>query len=577
LTVQIFGFSSDRPPTATHVAASLAQVRPLLAAAEAASRKGRWVAVAVSYDAAAAFDPAMRPARDEADALPLAWAAEFDEMSRDVRATSGTDAGEPAPEFAASIDEGEFCRRVRLVQAHIDAGDTYQVNLTFPTTAVAPHDTRAWYERLRRTQQTPYAAYLDLGRHLILSLSPELFFECDGRIIRTRPMKGTIRRGRWLAEDDALARALASSRKAQAENVMIVDLLRNDIGRVAETGSVRVPSLFSVHRYPTLWQMTSDVEGRLRDTATLPAIFDALFPCGSVTGAPKIRTMEIIGELEGRPRGLYTGAIGLLEPGGRTTFSVAIRTIVIDRESGAATMGIGAGITADSVAEDEYAECLLKATFTARTSHAHADAFLLLETMRLEEGVVIRLDRHLRRLQDSARYFGFTWDEPRVRAAVHAAAAAHASGVWRCRLTMDPTGSPDVTCTPHSEAHGALWRIALANMPIDENDPFMFHKTTSRQAYDAARRARPDTDDVLLWNGRREITESTIANVVVEIDGKRYTPPIECGLLAGTLRAELIDTGEVQERAITCGEVIRAPRLWLINSLRGWIDAVIVR
>jgi para-aminobenzoate synthetase/4-amino-4-deoxychorismate lyase len=396
-------------------------------------------------------------------------------------------------------------------------------------------------------------------------------------MVKTRPMKGTIRRGRWLAEDEALARTLATSRKAQAENVMIVDLLRNDIGRVSDTGTVRVSSLFELEKYPTLWQMTSTIEGRLRPEATLVDVFDALFPCGSVTGAPKIRTMEVIAALEGRPRGVYTGAIGLLRPDGTAVFNVAIRTIVVDHETAVATLAVGAGITADSIAEDEYEECLLKGQFASAIPSTRPGSFQLLETMRLQQGSVLRLDRHLARMRNSARYFDYSWDEARVRDTVARTAAAHPDGVWRLRVTCTAEGEPLVTCTAHDAGRPDPWRVAFANAPIDDADPFLFNKTTCRTAYETARRGRPDVDDVLLWNGRREVTESTIANLVVEIDGQRYTPPVDSGLLAGTLREELIESGRIRERVITRGEVVRAERIWLVNSLRGWIDAVLVR
>jgi para-aminobenzoate synthetase/4-amino-4-deoxychorismate lyase len=322
--------------------------------------------------------------------------------------------------------------------------------------------------------------------------------------------------------------------------------------------------------------MASTVEGTLRDGTVLPDIFDALFPCGSVTGAPKIRTMEIIRELEGVPRGIYTGAIGLLAPDGTCTCSVAIRTIVIDRDTGVATLNVGAGITADSVPEDEYAECVLKGAF-ATPATGDRSPFHLLETLRLQDGVLVRLERHLRRMRDSARYFGYTWNDARVRERLQTEALAHATGTWRVRLIVDRDGEPAVTVSAHEDIAGTRWRVAFANAPVDPADPFLFNKTTRRTTYEAARRARPDVDDVLLWNPTRELTESTIANVVIDIDGERCTPPVTCGLLGGVMRSELLDRGEIRERVITRGEVMRAERLWLVNSLRGWIEAEVVR
>lgn len=572
-------------PVATHVATRVDEVGAVLARADAAGHEGRWAAVLVSYDAAEAFDPAMPRGDASARHFPLVWVAEFGSVSGSDPITQPTPPVPPAfPVFTPSMTREVFGALVRQAQEHIRAGDTYQVNLTFPlVSGAAPTDPAAWYEQLHRAQRAAYSAWLDMGRYLVISLSPELFFERCGTTIRTRPMKGTTRRGRWQAEDEALAGALQRSAKARAENVMIVDLLRNDIGRVAATGTVEVPELFTLERYPTLWQMTSTVEGRLRDGTSLRDIFGALFPCGSVTGAPKIRTMEVIAALEQQPRGLYTGAIGLVRPGGDCTFSVAIRTIVIDRQSATSTMGVGAGVTIDSDPHEEYDECLIKGAFAippdaAVGAPAHLrEPCALLETLRLHAGEVIRLERHLRRMEQSALYFQYPWDTSRVRSLVEDARVGHPAGTWRMRLTVDAAGTPEVACSAHRDAPDAIWRVAFANAPVDDRDPRLFNKTTSRAPYDLARRGRPDVDDVLLWNARGEATESTIANLVVEIDGVRYTPPVTCGLLGGTLREELLERGDIRERVITRGEVIRAPRIWLINSLRGWMSPMLVR
>jgi para-aminobenzoate synthetase/4-amino-4-deoxychorismate lyase len=429
------------------------------------------------------------------------------------------------------------------------------------------------YDELREAQRARYCARIDIGSHVVLSFSPELFFERRGDLLTAQPMKGTTGRGRWLQEDEARAQALAASEKERAENVMIVDLLRNDVGRVALPGTVRVPELFRLERYPTLCQMTSTVEGRLPPNTTLTALLSALFPCGSVTGAPKIRTIEIIAALEQEPRGVYTGAIGFVRPGGDCTFSVAIRTIVISRKTGTATMGVGAGITLDSIPEREYEESLLKAAFVTTTNKERAaGTFELLETMWLDNGTVARLHRHLARMADSAKYFGWNWDETRVRRAVDGARSEHSDGCWRLRLLVRRDGTPDVTCAPHEPREQRPWRIALAESPIDDNDPFLFNKTTNRAVHENARRGRSGVDDVLLWNRRGEITESTIANVVAEIDGERLTPPIGCGLLPGVYRAELLERGAIAERVMTRNDIRRADRIWLVNSLREWIE-----
>jgi para-aminobenzoate synthetase / 4-amino-4-deoxychorismate lyase len=585
---------------AVHVARAPAEVRPLLRAVEDETSRGRWAAVVLAYEAAIAFDAAHRV--HGLPACPLAWAAIFDApdpgephdeaRTQAWRANRHHDDGgrqddtrHPAPtaHFEPLLDRAAFSERVASVQAHIAAGDTYQVNLTFPMQGRAPADTMHWYDALRDAQQAGYCARLDLGDHLVISLSPELFFERRGALVRVRPMKGTAARGRWLAEDEAAGTALAQSEKARAENVMIVDLLRNDLGRVATTGTVHVPHLFTAERYPTLWQLTSTVEAQVPRERTLGELLGALFPCGSITGAPKVRTMEIIAAHEPSARGVYTGAIGLVRPGGDCTFSVAIRTIVVDRRTGEATLGVGAGITADSVGAEEYDECLLKAAFAAGASHpvarAHARAasreFSLLETMRLSDGVFVREARHLRRMQDSAGYFGFCRDEAAVRGCLARVRRAHPSGEWRVRLLVAADGTPTAECDPLDLPERPL-RVALADQAVDSRDPFLCNKTTVREVYDAARARRSDVDDVILWNEAGELTESTIANLVVEIHGAACTPPLDCGLLGGVARAELLDAGTIVERRLTREDLGRATGVWLVNSLRGRIAIELV-
>lgn len=572
-TATCFARQANAPPRATYTAHDLSDVLEVLSRADEAARTGRWALVMVAYEASPAFDRALRT-MPPLNGLPLAWVAIFDRFDQAAIATSSPRAA--SLQTMPSLAREEFGRRVESAQAHIRAGDTYQVNLTFPLRAPAPADPAELYASLARAQQASYGAMLDLGRHLILSFSPELFFRRRGTRIEMRPMKGTTARGRWPREDAARAAALRTSAKARAENVMIVDLLRNDAGRVARTGSVHVRELFTLERYPTLWQLTSTIEAEVAPDATIVELLTALFPCGSVTGAPKIRTMELIAELEGRARGVYTGAIGLVEPGGDCTFNVAIRTVVVDRATGLATLGVGAGITADSDPDEEYRECLLKAAFASGPPDIDEARFSLLETMRLESGVILRLERHLRRGKDSAEYFGYPWREAEIRGALCDACDAHGAGSWRLRLLIDSQGAPNVECSIVESGRPQPWRVALAPTPVDVRSPFLFNKTTRRETYDAARAARPDVDDVLLWNERGEVTESTIANLVVQTSTGRVTPPVDCGLLPGVFRGELIDGGLVTERVVTKAALAAAPRIWLVNSLRGWIEARLV-
>ena len=564
-------------PAAVHVARSAGDVLRVLDEADRAASRDGWAVVVLAYEAAPAFDPAMPP-RPTGD-LPLAWVATFDrgEVRQEAGAPATALPGEPASSISwtPAWSRDAFRQAVHGVQAAIAAGDTYQVNLTFPLTAPFRGDTAGWYNRLGTLQQGGYCAHVDMGRHVVISASPELFFARRGRRITARPMKGTSRRGRWLAEDEALADELASSPKARAENVMIVDLLRNDLGRLAEIGSVHVPALFAVERYPTVWQMTSTIEARLPADPPLPLrqLMTALFPCGSVTGAPKIRTMQIIHRLEPEPRGVYTGSIGYMRPGGDCVFNVAIRTIVVDRETEQASLGVGAGITADSIADEEYDECLLKGAFAADPQPAPEEPFALLETLKVADGRWLLLEGHLARMAASARYFDFSWTHEAVTRAI-AAAGLPRQGTWRVRLLAFPDGTVKVESAP-LQPHTLPRRVALALHPVDDRDPFLCNKTTRRRTYEEALAARPEFDDVILWNRRGEITESTIANVVVELDGQRWTPPQACGLLGGTFRAELIEQGAIGERVIMREDLRAASRVWLINSVHGWMDAVV--
>ncbi len=559
-------------PLEVREAWSLDEVADLVAWVDAQAHLGRWGVLLLAYESAPAFDAALQ-ARVADVAMPLAWAATYDAAgAADVApvATAGPPGFVP---WEPACSEAQFAADIARILEHIRAGDTYQVNYTFPLQAPFRDDPWRWFRACARQAMVPFAACVDLGDSVVMSLSPELFFDRRGDRLRARPMKGTIRRGRWLDEDRRLSEALTVSEKARAENVMIVDLLRNDIGRVAVTGSVRTSDLCALERYPTVWQLTSTIEATLRPATTLWELLQAVFPCGSITGAPKVRTMEIIAALESSPRGVYTGALCLLHPGGDVTASVPIRTAVLQRGSGLATFSVGAGITADSDAGEEWAECLAKAR-VVRPPAVPEDAALF-ETMRLDEGVLVRREAHLQRLLDSAALFGWQVSRADLQRALDALAAAHVTGVWRARMVVDRAGAVRTEAVAFAP-EGRRWRLALAAAPVDSRNPLLFNKTTRREIYEDARAGRAEVDDVLLWNGRGEVTEGTVANVVVELDGVKVTPPVACGLLPGVFRNELLTRGDVRERVVRVDELPGASRVWLVNSLREWIDVDLV-
>jgi len=536
------------------IAKRIEEVLPVLEFAESEAHSGSHVAVMLSYEAAPAFDSAL--ITHEPTDFPLAWAAVFEHSLEPAQERSVVTSNAWTPR----VSREEYEAAVARIHDLIAAGDTYQVNYSFPLTSCFSGDPYAWYRSLCMAQGAPYSVYLDLGRFKVLSLSPELFFERRGNHVVTRPMKGTIARGRWLQEDLAFAGTLQQSQKDRAENVMIVDLLRNDLGKVSVPGSVRVSSLFDVERFETVWQMTSTVESTLRDGTSLVDLMTALFPCGSVTGAPKIRTMEIIRKLERFPRGAYTGAIGFLRPGGDSVFNVAIRTVVVDTETNVATFGVGGGVVIDSTAEREYEECLVKSRFL----HTQPVEFQLFESILLEDGEYFLFERHVQRLRDSAEYFGFTFREARISADLERNAAGKRSGSWKVRLILWRDGGIETNGSAIQPIETR--RVTLATEAVDSSDRFLFHKTTRRA----------QVEDTIFWNERGEVTESNIANVVVPIDRELYTPPVESGLLAGTFRNQLLAEGKIKERVITVEELQEVKDFFLINSVRKWMKVFCV-
>jgi para-aminobenzoate synthetase/4-amino-4-deoxychorismate lyase len=519
----------------------------------------------LAYEAGEAFGHAPRTPRG--DDLPLAWFALFD--PGDVTPAAPPPVADGAYRLGPlqpSLDFDRFLRAFNVIRGHLAEGNSYQANFTFKLSGSFDGDAVALFADLANAQRGGHAAYLDLGDRAICSASPELFFALDGLEIRTRPMKGTTRRGRTLSEDLALRDQLVASAKQRAENVMIVDMVRNDLGRIAEVGSVAVPKLFTTERYPNLWQMTSDVVARTR--APLEAIVAALHPSASVTGAPKTRTMQILADLEPGPRGVYTGAIGHVRPDGNASFNVAIRTAIVDRRRSRVELGVGSGIVWDSDARSEYDECLLKGSILG----CRPPSFDLLETLRWEPGTGFHLlDRHLARLRESAEYFARPCDLPAIRRAL-AAAVENEAAPRRVRLLVALDGTPRVEQAPLIARPGPLV-VCLASKPVDDQDVFLFHKTTRRRVYDDCRAEAPGCDDVVLWNARGEVTESTTANLVVEIDGARFTPPVASGLLAGTCRAELLAEGAITEHPITLADLRAAGKWWLVNSVQGWRPA----
>ncbi|MFI5252828.1 MAG: aminodeoxychorismate synthase component I [Bacteroidota bacterium] len=464
------------------------------------------------------------------------------------------------------IEADEYFRAIDRIKEFIRAGDTYQINFTTRYSFNFHGSPLSLFNELKKKQRVSYAAYLKSGNNSVVSLSPELFFTIQDNLITTKPMKGTARRGKTLEEDRIMEQWLANDPKNRAENLMIVDLLRNDIGRISKIGSVNVHDLFKVEKYDTLFQMTSQVEGELRSDASLPELLGSIFPSGSVTGAPKIRSMQIIHELEREPRGVYTGAIGYFSPNGDAAFNVAIRTLEINGNAG--IMGVGGGIVYDSKAEDEYAECKLKAEFLTSST----PEFDLLETL-LWDSSYPHLERHLKRLSDSCVYFGFPNDEELIRQKLLDASTNFiAPETYKVRLTLNASGILSIAyekILPINNAEPGM--ITVSEIRTNSHDRFLYHKTTNRKLYDECyRKAEANSlTDLIFMNENGEITEGTRYNIFIGKNNRWYTPPVECGVLNGVYRQYLLDTKpDIQIKSLWLEDLKQADAIYLCNAVR---------
>lgn len=476
-----------------------------------------------------------------------------------------------------NLSEKEYQDAITRIKEYIAAGDTYQVNFTFKLKFQWPYSPADLYCRLRDNQRVSYAALLSLADHAILSLSPELFFRCDENRITLKPMKGTARRGRTTIEDEQQRQWLANSTKNRAENLMIVDLLRNDVGRVAQTGTVHVPRFFEIERYETVQQATSTITAELKPEITVLELMRCLFPSGSITGAPKIRTMQIIHELEKEPRGIYTGSLGFFSPQRRAVFNVAIRTVQLDKQTGAGKMGIGSGVVWDSDSNAEYHECLLKARFLTE----NAGEFQLIETMRWERGEGwFLLHEHLQRLENSANYFDFHFDREAILRCLgeYAARLSHGPESYRVRLTLDREGGLVIEHAPLANLHEPV-RVRLAKTRTDSQDRFLFHKTTRRELYDRELKTAEAEGffDMIFCNERGEITEGCRSNIIIKKNGRYFTPPLDCGVLPGVYRAHLFASRQfnLEEKILLPQELERAEEILLCNAVRGLVKAAL--
>ncbi len=458
-----------------------------------------------------------------------------------------------------------YLKRIRRIKEYIKQGHTYQVNFTAKFHFDFQGSGFSFYQDLKDRQNVSYGAFCKLKDEYIISLSPELFLKREGHHIYSKPMKGTIKRGRNIWEDKDKIRELKQSLKNRAENLMIVDLIRNDLGRISKVKTVKVNRLFKIEKYNTLFQMTSTVAGTLKKDITYFDIFRSIFPGGSVTGAPKIRTMQIIKELEGSSRNIYCGALGIISPPDKAILNLPIRTISITRNKG--EMGVGGGIVYDSYPNQELQECLLKAKFLTD----RYKPFELLETM-LWNGNYRFLNEHLKRMQNSAQYFDFSFKRKEIiKQLKRLENNFNKVYEYRVRLLLDREGKIKTEYSKISKKVGSQNYIAISKYRINPERIFWYHKTTNRRLYDEQYRyyLKKGYLDVIFMNKRNEITEGTISNIVIKKGQIYYTPPVSSGLLPGILRQELIKKNKVREKVLFLKDLKKADRIFLCNSVRG--------
>ena len=549
-------------PEAVITIDDLADVLPALEQAEEFSRRGKWVVGLLSYDAGPAFDPAVRSQRDPS--VPLLAFGVFD-------APAASDGPIDGPfeisEWHADQDEATYSEAIAEIRELIRSGVTYQVNHTVRRHATFWGSAEGLFASLVRAQRAEHDGFLHFGTHALCSASPELFFTRVDRTFTSKPMKGTRPRHHNPDVDARIADELHSSVKDRAENVMIVDMVRNDLGRIADPGSVRVPHLLTVEHYPTVHTMTSTVVAEA--DATLVEALCALYPVASITGAPKYQTTEIITRLEQSPRGAYCGSIFALAPDGRWEFNVVIRSVWLDLAAGTGTYGVGGGIVWDSEAHDEWRETEHKSRVLARAGKP----LELLETMAwTPDGGVSLRQRHINRLLRAGDHFGIAVDMDAVMELLN---TVRSDTPVMLRLLVDANGSPELQVKALPSSTDDVRTLPLDTRPTDPYDEFLVHKTTIRSRYEEAQERFPDAADVVLWNQRGEVTETCIANLVLELDGRLVTPDHRSGLLAGTLREELLDRGQLVEETLTLDDLRRADRIFTINSVRGWDEVTV--
>ena len=559
-----------KDPIKVYKAYSLDEIPAILKSVDEHMKETVYIAGFLSYEAASAFDVAIKTKK--VTSFPLGWFGIFKDIINFTPAQYSLKLYK-SEEWISSVSKRDYIRNIRKIKEYIAGGYTYQVNYTYRLISKFHGDMLSFFLSMIERERNGYFAYIDIEDFVICSASPELFFRLDGSSIISKPMKGTAERGKYIEEDLVNADKLYRSEKDRAENTMIVDMIRNDLGRISEAGSVRVDSLYDIETYQTVLQMTSSVS--TKTNAALSDIFRSMFPCASVTGAPKYKTTEIITELESTPRKIYTGTIGFVLPQRKAQFNVAIRTALIDRKLSLAEYGVGGGIIWDSDEKKEFEESRSKMKILTQT----APQFDIVETILWQpaDGYFL-FDYHLRRMTKSAEYFNFSFDSHQIEQSLADISLNFFDKPCRVRLSLSRDGSHKCTAEIlEDDTQINPLKLTFSKLRIDSNDPFLYHKTTYRTLYERAIERHKGFDDLIFVNEHEEITETSIYNIVVKLEGQLVTPPVRCGLLPGTLRAWLLDNKKIQERIIYRKEFKNCKEIFLINSVRGWKKAILAQ
>ena len=548
----------------------LHEVKTILDKVESKINENNDIAVGfLTYESAPAFDPAYRVNKESK--LPLICFGLFEGFKETQILDNSEIITNKIYNWKIETSPSEYKKNFDYIKNQIELGYTYQINYTLRSHSESIQNPYEFF--LEKAKNSPFAAYIETDENIIISASPELFFSLENKRLFCKPMKGTSRRGKTFEEDLILMDALRASKKNKAENIMITDMLRNDMGRISEPGTVKVSSKYDIEKYSTVWQMTSSVESE--STASITEIFQALYPCASVTGAPKIASMDIISRIEELPREIYTGAIGYIAPNREAEFSVPIRTVVSDKNKNCAVYGTGGGIVWDSVWESEWDECLTKSKVL---SVKDSSDFELFETMKWDTDSGVFLEEyHFNRLKDSASYFDFKFCEVRGKEIIDETIRNISNNLCVIRLFVNAKGGIRIeTSEVPVFIKNQKYTVSLAKNPVQSENIFLYHKTTQREVYENVEGENSRSDDVILWNEEGNLTESTIANIILNIKGNWVTPSINCGLLRGVYRESMLENGLIEERKIHKSEIADLSEITLINSVRGEFKAKLI-